>query len=51
MRELTSEELNVVAGGWQTKGATTGDMGSPHEGRSNRGGNGGNNPYNERKEL
>ncbi|WP_322864092.1 hypothetical protein [Aeromonas allosaccharophila] len=46
MRELTSEELSVVAGGWQTRGATTGDMGSPHEGRGNNRGGGNGNPNN-----
>lgn len=46
MKELTVEEMNFVSGGWQSRGATSGDMGSPHEGR---GGNGGNNPYNDRK--
>ncbi|MFQ2345291.1 MULTISPECIES: hypothetical protein [Aeromonas] len=45
MRELSLDELEVIAGGWQSKGATTSDMGSPHEGRRNNsgGGNGGNN--------
>ncbi|MFB2874723.1 hypothetical protein ACE1BY_19185 [Aeromonas jandaei] len=47
MRELSIEELNIVAGGWQSKGATTSDMGSPHEGRGgNRGGGGNGNPNN-----
>ncbi|MFM5132539.1 hypothetical protein ACET57_19280 [Aeromonas veronii] len=51
MKELTIQELNFVSGGWQSRGATSSDMGSPHEGRGgNRGGgNGGNNPYNDRK--
>lgn len=45
MKELSMEELSLVSGGWQSQGATRGDMGSPHEGRgNNRGsGNGGNN--------
>lgn len=46
MRILSKEELNTVAGGWQAKGATTSDMGSPHEGRGGNRGGGNGNPNN-----